>query len=94
MYCVKCGVKLQESVGSCPLCGTPVWNPEGSGAPVRAGNAYPETLPPRWRETTLPAAIALTVLCGIAAAVVLAICFRRYGALRWGGYAVGGILLV
>ena len=29
MYCVKCGVKLQEGAEICPLCGTPVWNPDG-----------------------------------------------------------------
>ena len=28
MYCVKCGVRLQDGVNSCPLCNTPVWNPE------------------------------------------------------------------
>ena len=38
MYCVRCGVKLQEGTESCPLCGTPVWNPEGA----RARKSYPE----------------------------------------------------
>lgn len=28
MYCVKCGVRLQDSAETCPLCGTPVWRPE------------------------------------------------------------------
>ena len=27
MYCVKCGVKLQDGTETCPLCQTPVWNP-------------------------------------------------------------------
>ena len=30
MYCVKCGVRLQEGVKECPLCQTPVWNPAGA----------------------------------------------------------------
>ena len=30
MYCVKCGVRLQEGTENCPLCGTPVWNPDAS----------------------------------------------------------------
>lgn len=38
MYCVRCGVKLREGTESCPLCGTPVWNPEGA----RARKSYPE----------------------------------------------------
>ena len=28
MYCVRCGVRLQEGVACCPLCQTPVWNPD------------------------------------------------------------------
>ena len=31
MYCVKCGVKLDDSLERCPLCGTPVWRPEEAG---------------------------------------------------------------
>lgn len=27
-YCVHCGVRLQEDMGKCPLCGTPVVNPK------------------------------------------------------------------
>lgn len=26
-YCVNCGVELDASAKACPLCGTPVWNP-------------------------------------------------------------------
>ena len=26
-YCVNCGVKLEESLTKCPLCNTPVINP-------------------------------------------------------------------
>ena len=26
-YCVNCGVKLEESLVRCPLCNTPVMNP-------------------------------------------------------------------
>lgn len=89
MYCVKCGVKLREGTEICPLCQTPVWNPtrkpeEGS---------YPERLPRRHRESDLPGAIALTVICALAAIVTLTVCFKLYGALRWGGYVVFGVLL-
>jgi len=36
MYCVKCGVKLQEGIPSCPLCQTPVWNPDAdAGSPAK-----------------------------------------------------------
>ena len=32
MYCVKCGVRLQDGVGECPLCHTAVWMPEETPA--------------------------------------------------------------
>ncbi len=89
MYCVKCGVRLQEGVNRCPLCGTPVWNPEG----VEAENTYSERLPQHTRESTLPAAVALSILCVIAEAVVLTVCLHLYGELQWGVYAMGGIAL-
>lgn len=40
MYCVRCGVRLEDSAKACPLCGTPVWNPEecNKGALLDAGS--------------------------------------------------------
>jgi len=89
MYCVKCGVKLQDGVESCPLCHTPVWNPASE---TPSGN-YPDQLPLRHRESDLAGAVAFTVICLTAIVVTLTVCFRLYGALRWGGYVVYGILL-
>ena len=89
MYCVKCGVRLQDGAAECPLCHTAVRSPEDAAAEP----SYPDSLPAHYSESDTPGAVAMTVLCAIAAAVVLVICFRLYGALRWGGYAVGGILL-
>lgn len=89
MYCVKCGVQLQEGAERCPLCHTPVWNPDNS---IKE-NRYPDKLPRRHNETNLPGAIALTVICIIAIVAVLTACYRLYGTLQWGGYVVYGILL-
>ena len=89
MYCVKCGVKLQEGAESCPLCETPVWNPDS----VERESSYPDTLPRQHRESDLPGAIAFTVICAIAILVTLIVCFRLYGSLNWGGYVVFGVLL-
>ncbi len=89
MYCVKCGVKLQDGAESCPLCQTPVWNPDGTAAEA----VYPERYPLAHKESNAPAAIALTVICVTAIAVLLIVCLRLYGALRWGGYAIGGVAL-
>ncbi len=89
MYCVKCGVKLQEGVECCPLCATPVWNPDS----VVREPGYPDTLPRQHREADLPGAVAFTVICAIAILVTLIVCFRLYGSLGWGGYVVFGVLL-
>jgi len=89
MYCVKCGVKLQEGAAACPLCHTPVWNPEE----ISTAKNYPDRLPRQHSESGLPGAVAMTVFCLIAAAVVMTVCFAQYGALRWGGYAVFGLAL-
>ena len=89
MYCVKCGVKLQDGASECPLCRTPVRLPDDGPAE----KAYPDTMPRNYSESGQPLAIAMTALCAIAVAVVLIICFRLYGELRWGGYAAGGIAL-
>ena len=89
MYCVKCGVKLPEGENSCPLCLTPVWNPDRT----EAERGYPDTLPRLHRESDLPGAVAFTVICAIAVLVTLTVCFKLYGELRWGGYVVLGIAL-
>ncbi len=89
MYCVKCGVSLREGVSVCPLCATPVWNPENrEEEPI-----YPNRFPGHYREADLPAAVAMTVLCLVAVLVVMTACFKLYGTLSWGGYVVWGILL-
>ena len=87
MYCVKCGVKLQDGAESCPLCQTPVWNPD----PVEGQRSYPDRMPGAHRQSDLPGAVALTLLCAIAAVVTLTVCFKLYGALKWGGYVVFGL---
>ena len=89
MYCVKCGVKLQEGVERCPLCNTPVWNPE----PQEESRSYPDTLPQQHREADVPGAVALTLICAVASVVTLTVCLKLYGTLQWGGYVIFGLLL-
>ena len=89
MYCVRCGVRLRDGTDRCPLCQTPVWNPEK----VPEEKTYPDQLPPHYRESTRAFAVVLTLLSAVALTVVLIVCLRLYGTLNWGGYAIGGILL-
>ncbi len=89
MYCVKCGVKLQDGVNNCPLCATPVWNPDG----INKDNRYPESMPKTPIENKLPAAIFFTIICAVSIIVLLVVCLNLYDQLAWVGYPVLAILL-
>lgn len=89
MYCVNCGVKLEDNQGKCPLCGTVVYHPQikqGEKAPM-----YPKNkMPPKGSE-----AKALSGIVVILFFLPLAICFfadfLTNGAVTWFGYAAGAI---
>lgn len=89
MYCVKCGVKLQEGAEKCPLCSTPVWNPEG----LSAESTYNAGRMPEKTSDRDPVAMLLTVLTVLAAAAVTAVCFVIYGNLGWGDIVLASLLL-
>lgn len=96
MYCVKCGVRLEENRTHCPLCQTPVWNPAVSGKEenrrtVDSGQ-YSDRLPKQYRNSTVPVAIILTAVSVLAALVIFLICIGIYGTLAWGGYVLLGIV--
>ena len=90
MYCVKCGVKLQDGADICPLCQTPVWNPEG----ITEEKLYPDRMPRYYSETDTAGALVLTVLFLIAEIVITIVCLKLYDRLAWGGYALLGIPLL
>ncbi|MCF0135194.1 MAG: zinc ribbon domain-containing protein, partial [Lachnospiraceae bacterium] len=78
MYCVKCGVRLQDGVPSCPLCGTPVWNPlqeEKESSP----SMYSDRMPLHNNSSTVPQAALITVLFLLAIFAVFVICRELYG---------------
>ena len=88
MYCVKCGVKLQEGTEKCPLCGTPVWNPDG----LSAVSTYSSRMPDKTFDRD-PFAAFLTVLTILAAVAVSAVCLVLYGKLGWGAIVLASLLL-
>lgn len=90
MYCVKCGVKLDDSLERCPLCGTPVWRPEETSDPARSfSGIYPQ----KQRNERMAIVSFLTVLSLLASFIVLRICLRLYGGIGWAGYVILGIAL-
>lgn len=89
MYCVRCGVRLQEGTESCPLCGTPVWNPDQASVK----RIFPEEMPRQHEESSVPIAVGATVVGILSALIIFIICMKKYGEMRWGGYALAGIAL-
>lgn len=90
MYCVKCGVRLQEGTERCPLCATPVWNPDGSASSAPTfSDHYPA--PPKSRR--YPILAFLTALILAACLSVLIICLTIHHSLNWSGYVIFGCAL-
>ncbi len=89
MYCVKCGVKLSDGLGKCPLCGTPVWNPDGAEA---KRPDYPDRLPEE-RNYRRVIAFVLTVF-SLAVLLVIGLIFTQVGGdYHWTVYSGGGVLV-
>ena len=87
MYCVKCGVQLDDSLTTCPLCGTPVWRPDE----VCQQPAYSRLYPKRSYAARASTAAFLTVPLVLAALICMIYCLRTYGELAWAGYVMLGI---
>ncbi|MBQ1372558.1 MAG: hypothetical protein IIY70_06450 [Oscillospiraceae bacterium] len=91
MYCVKCGVQLAEGISRCPLCQTPVWNPDESVvAEATFSDRYPQ--PPKSRR--YPILAFLTVLLLAASLSTLILCLTLHGRVAWSGYVMLGCALV
>ena len=90
MYCVKCGVKLQDGVSDCPLCGTPVWNPTGD-----AGEAgYPCRYPDRHYGERVAGLALITVILAAICLSFLIFCLSTYGEVSWSSYVMLGVALL
>ena len=93
MYCVYCGVKLQDGAKDCPLCHTPVMNvpmPESESRSL-----YSDRLPEA--ENRSGRALAVWLVTSVIAAVCigcLVFCLRTKGAVSWSGYVLMGAALI
>ena len=87
MYCVKCGVALEDGARECPLCGTQVWDPEEK---QRNLHYNPDLYPAREDngKYTLLTIISLVML-GIAMGCLIA-CLAVYRRMAWSGYVLLG----
>lgn len=88
MYCVKCGVRLQEGVKACPLCGTPVWCPEaGERGPAAT---YSDRYPVYSRQKRLTVMASITVALLAAMAACFSIALNTTGRMGWSFYVIAG----
>lgn len=90
MYCVKCGVRLQEGTEQCPLCATPVWNPEKTAAPENFSAAYPRPE----ADVRYPVLAFITAILAVICLSCLIFCLNTYGRVWWSGYVMLGIATV
>ena len=88
MYCVKCGVKLQEGVKACPLCGTPVWCPQAGESEPSA--TYSDRYPVVSRQKRLTVMASLTVVLLAAVVACLSIALNTAGRMGWSFYVIVG----
>ena len=88
MYCVRCGVRPQEGVKACPLCGTPVWCPEaGERGPAAS---YSDRYPVYSRQKRLTVMASLTVALLAAMVACLSIALNTTGKMGWSFYVIAG----
>ncbi|MGN1398698.1 MAG: hypothetical protein ACI4WG_01705 [Erysipelotrichaceae bacterium] len=89
MYCVKCGVQLDDKVKKCPLCQLDL---SAFSIEEKPESNYSDLLPEH-RLGNLTIASIATVLCLIAITTILVICLNVYGNFAWSGYVVFAIAL-
>lgn len=88
MYCVKCGVQMDDGTIKCPLCGT--LHTFISGEPIAAA----ETAEPKPRLSRDGVFIIITAASLLLIATALAIDLTVNRHLTWAGYIAGGVLLL
>ena len=93
MYCVYCGVKLQEGSSECPLCHTPVVSvPMGTG---QNPSSYPDRMPEEEKQhgRTLVIWLLTAVMLAVGLACLI-FCLRTAQAVSWSGYVLMASALI
>ncbi len=93
MYCVYCGVKLQDGANECPLCRTPVAIAQAPGTEGKP--LYSDRLPEKEkRHGTVLAVWLLTTVMIAACLGCLIFCLRTSREVSWSGYVLLGAALI
>lgn len=93
MYCIKCGVELENSEKVCPLCGLKVYHPD---LPEVSGKkSYPIAKIPTYETVNKSGVMLLLTAIFLVPIVVTLLCdVAVTGGLSWSGFVVGGIMLL
>ena len=93
MYCVYCGVKLQDGAKECPLCRTPVAIVPAPGTEEKS--LYSDRLPEKEKRHGIALIVWLLTTVIIAVGMgCLIFCLRTRGEAAWSGYVlIGGALI-
>lgn len=91
MYCINCGVKLEDTESRCPLCGVTVYHPELTRQ--TAEPLYPRHRYPAPEAASKAAHIVVSTLMAIALLTTVFIDLQINGTVSWGGIAAGGIVV-
>ena len=91
MYCVKCGVRLVDGLKACPLCGTPVWNPE----PEKRNVHYnPDLYPNKDVRGKFTVLSLITLIFAAVPLGCLIACVNYYGRAEWSAYVAFSFLFL
>lgn len=91
MYCISCGVKLEDSEKRCPLCGLEVYHPKldlPAGEPLYPSLQYPQKEVSPWGIRVLILTVFLLPLI-----TVLLCDLPINGEITWSGYVIGALII-
>ena len=91
MYCINCGVKLEDTEKKCPLCNTAVYHPDikrQEGVALYPSNRYPQ-------EELSPTLVLIIVsVLFTLPMIITAVCNLHFDkTISWSGYVIGALLL-
>ena len=93
MYCVYCGVRLQDGAEECPLCHTPVSVPTMANPAER--QPYSNRYPKPENQSGKYLVLGLVTVIMIAAALgCLIFCLKSLGRVDWSGFVALGLALL
>ena len=90
MYCIHCGVRLQEGAAECPLCHTPV--PDVPAPAFLQDTSYSNRYPREEKQSGKFLVLGLVTVILMAAALgCLIFCLKSTGEVGWSGIAALGM---